>query len=545
LASRRSALRTHCACAVEQHYEYRWDELNRLDEARRYDRASGGPWTLEVRQRYRYDSANQRTVKQTLAQDGCVDPPDGSMIPCERTALYVYPGDFERRGLVSDRIALEYASDGGLPTETQYVIGGARTVFRHGATGGSGFERDQRLVVPVGDLIQTTSAAFDVRTGELLEASTYYPNGARETYLQRDDALVAPEPSGFTGKEADAEVGLVYFGERYLIPRLGRWASPDPLHVHAVGGGEVLNSYHYISGNLLKARDILGLWPDINLDQIGRNLRRYAGHVARAVREAAEDPEGLVEGAALGVADAVSDGAASAVADAATARGHTERTLRERPAASHGYVLGSVLTPVVEAVTGAGMAVGGGGGGAVACVPTAGAGCAAAAGSLEAGAAMVAHAAATAPGAFSRAADRVDETISRYDSDGVNPDEAPPDNPDGDTPEAVSRARQDALSDIADSEAAPPPTEAYSRERRERHYGRTPTRADREALGAAPDELVDHDPPLVRRFHEGDPEIGEPPGHLLSPEGVWNALGGARARRIAKPRSRRPLHRPA
>lgn len=64
---------------------------------------------------------------------------------------------------------------------------------------------------------------------------------------------------GFTGKEADEEVGLVYFGERYLTPRIGRWASPDPLHVHAVGGGEALNSYHYVSGNLLAGRDPLGL----------------------------------------------------------------------------------------------------------------------------------------------------------------------------------------------------------------------------------------------------------------------------------------------
>ena len=40
----------------------------------------------------------------------------------------------------------------------------------------------------------------------------------------------------------------------------GRWASPDPLHVHQAGGGEALNSYHYVSGNLLSARDPIGLW---------------------------------------------------------------------------------------------------------------------------------------------------------------------------------------------------------------------------------------------------------------------------------------------
>ena len=121
--TRRAHLRANCACAQEQHYVYRWDELNRLDEARRFDR-TGGPWTLAVRQRHRYDSANQRTVKQTLDQDGCTDPPVGGAVPCERIALYPYPGDFERRGLVRGFDAYEANAD--LGTETQYLIGGAR-----------------------------------------------------------------------------------------------------------------------------------------------------------------------------------------------------------------------------------------------------------------------------------------------------------------------------------------------------------------------------------------------------------------------------------
>ncbi|MBN4049561.1 hypothetical protein JYT86_00725, partial [bacterium AH-315-N03] len=72
LADRRAALRAGCACAVEQHYVYRWDELNRLAEARRYDRSAmtGGEWVLETRQRYRYDGANARVIKQTLDQNG-------------------------------------------------------------------------------------------------------------------------------------------------------------------------------------------------------------------------------------------------------------------------------------------------------------------------------------------------------------------------------------------------------------------------------------------------------------------------------------------
>jgi len=63
----------------------------------------------------------------------------------------------------------------------------------------------------------------------------------------------------FTGKEADEEVGLVYFGQRYLMPRIARWSTPDPLQIHALGGGEPFNSYHYVSGNLLQATDPIGL----------------------------------------------------------------------------------------------------------------------------------------------------------------------------------------------------------------------------------------------------------------------------------------------
>ena len=101
---------------------------------------------------------------------------------------------------------------------------------------------------------------FPTFPGELLEVATYYPNGARETLRANSDVEeFALEPVGFTGKEDDSEVGLVYFGMRYLMPHLGRWASPDPLQIHAGGGGEFGNSYHYVSGNLLQARDPLGL----------------------------------------------------------------------------------------------------------------------------------------------------------------------------------------------------------------------------------------------------------------------------------------------
>jgi len=58
----------------------------------------------------------------------------------------------------------------------------------------------------------------------------------------------------------------------------------------------------------------------------------------------------------------------------------------------------------------------------------------------------------------------------------------------------------------AEAAAAPAartaPTEAYNRAK---HYGRTPTAADRKAIGAGSGEVADHNPPLVQRYYEGDP----------------------------------------
>ena len=65
--------------------------------------------------------------------------------------------------------------------------------------------------------------------------------------------------SCFTGKEEDIDVGLTYFGKRYLSPYLNRWISPDPLAVHAFGAD--LNVYAYVNARVLAAVDPLGLEP--------------------------------------------------------------------------------------------------------------------------------------------------------------------------------------------------------------------------------------------------------------------------------------------
>ena len=82
-----------------------------------------------------------------------------------------------------------------LTSDLSCMVAGARMVFRSMGSSSDEYLRDERMVVPLTDLIQTTSAAFDVRTGRLVEASTYYPNGARETYVG-DSSAAAARASG-------------------------------------------------------------------------------------------------------------------------------------------------------------------------------------------------------------------------------------------------------------------------------------------------------------------------------------------------------------
>ena len=60
------------------------------------------------------------------------------------------------------------------------------------------------------------------------------------------------------------------------------------------------------------------------------------------------------------------------------------------------------------------------------------------------------------------------------------------------------------MQDVAPSTNSP--TEAYNRTM---HYGKTPTAADRNALGATAGTDVDHGIPLVQHYYEGDGQGGK------------------------------------
>ena len=60
-------------------------------------------------------------------------------------------------------------------------------------------------------------------------------------------------PYSYAGKRFDAATGLIYFGQRYYDPNLGRWLTQDP-----AGSVDSSNLYQYVFNNPLVYRDLDG-----------------------------------------------------------------------------------------------------------------------------------------------------------------------------------------------------------------------------------------------------------------------------------------------
>jgi len=111
--------------------------------------------------------------------------------------------------------------------------------------------------IEMGDPLGSMSSAIDKETGELAEQITYLASGQTETDYRPKRWNSFREADRYTGKQDDYEVGLTYYGARYFVPGLGRWASPDPLTIHALGSD--LNPYSFVQGSPYRYIDAIGL----------------------------------------------------------------------------------------------------------------------------------------------------------------------------------------------------------------------------------------------------------------------------------------------
>jgi RHS repeat-associated protein len=234
-----------------QRFHYGFDELGRLDLAQRWD-LSGSERdanddldeplparAADVELRHTYDSADSRVIKTA------VDP-----VGNQSHTVYVN-GSYElRRTWWSDGDYVQTPE-----TVTVYVAGGGvrgRVVYSEEDLPSLSSGK-QHLFLQKSDYLGSTSAVIDHETGELVEYSTYQPYGGAESDYRPVRWGEFREDYKFSGKEEDVEVGLAYFGARFLVVGLGRWASPDPVTIHELRGDA--NPYAYVGGRPMVAVD--------------------------------------------------------------------------------------------------------------------------------------------------------------------------------------------------------------------------------------------------------------------------------------------------
>ena len=105
-------------------------------------------------------------------------------------------------------------------------------------------EIDGQAYAPVQDVQGTIRLLVDWKTGEVVRRNDCDSFGG---------GLTGEIPYAYAGKRIDAKTGLIYFGQRYYDPSLGRWLSRDPLWEvdHS-------NLYQYVFNNPLRYQDPYG-----------------------------------------------------------------------------------------------------------------------------------------------------------------------------------------------------------------------------------------------------------------------------------------------
>lgn len=234
------------SCTVR--FTYAFDEVGRLN---RGVRSEGGVTKADLR--FTYDHADTRVLKGDYSA------------ATKYFTVYLF-NTLELRRATYDSSAGEYAQNA--TTETPFLNVADQSVGRlayEGTADGEPRIAGNRLhvLLSIGDQLGSASVVVDKATGELVERRSYLAYGATESDYRPDRWKGFREDYGFTGKEEDIEIGLQYFGKRFLCPYLGRWVSTDPLAVHSPGKGD-LNLYAYVNGAVLKNVDPVGLYAQIS-----------------------------------------------------------------------------------------------------------------------------------------------------------------------------------------------------------------------------------------------------------------------------------------
>ncbi|HEY3352553.1 MAG TPA: RHS repeat-associated core domain-containing protein, partial [Polyangia bacterium] len=211
-----------------------WDHNNHLTSVTKSTGPAAGSVTARVQGTFVYDHAGQLAKKTITPLDTYV---------ADVTAYYAE--DYELR-------------HGTHPIKYVFVGGErlAKIVDQNEPYVPQGFQEYKFFLHA--DMLHTASAVTD-QQGALVERRNYLPYGQPEADHSEAAFASYHEPYGFTGKEYDAELGIQYFGARWYVPGIGRWASADPLFLlNPEKAAEVparLNLYDYVRDNPLTLTD--------------------------------------------------------------------------------------------------------------------------------------------------------------------------------------------------------------------------------------------------------------------------------------------------
>ncbi|WP_394831366.1 hypothetical protein LVJ94_33135 [Pendulispora rubella] len=248
------------------HFIFNWDEVGQLVRARRWDYktipaneprypAIPSSFNLNVDVRYAY-SQGQRVLK-SIQGERAGEKHSVEVFGSLRLDNADWEYDFESHAKDYERTAA---------TESAYLGGMAHVVVtEEDLPSMSGSKR--HVFLAMGDRLGSTNVVIDHESGELAESIQYHPYGTVDSDYRPERWGHHRELYQFTGKEADIELGLTYFGARYYNTGIGRWMSADPLTVHQAAGD--LNPYAYVNGSPMEGTDSIGLCND----ELGCNWR--------------------------------------------------------------------------------------------------------------------------------------------------------------------------------------------------------------------------------------------------------------------------------
>lgn len=318
-------------------------------------------------------------------------------------------------------------------------------------------------------------------------------SGAPSTTDQGGHTSVSP--CGFTGHEMLDDLGLVHMNGRIYDPLLGRFLSADLL-VQNPGSLQSYNRYSYVQNNPLTLVDPTGWYSVLGLEFTdGGGVGGFFSDLADYGKSAASGANGGAEV----YANAISFGATDA-----TGISHSSQFSGSEYTGSR--LAGMVGSTAVAVATGGAAA----GGNAVAQV-----GIAAISGKVAGdsavdvgqGTAKIVNDPKSAEGYAQAASGVVGLAATAVSVKAANVEQVA-----SEAPKTGSTSEVKAKSPTAEATEKAGPSEPYNRKA---HYGDTPTAADRKALGAGSGQVVNHEPPLVKRYYEGDLAKGEKPGYQM------------------------------